>query len=102
MPRVLAEDLDNGYLLLSDLGSTTYLQALDEGSADALYRAANEALLRIQLASRPGALPEYDRALLLRDLEERMPGVDVGRGNDQGVPVGEPSVIVVASAPYRA
>ena len=68
VPRVLAEDLDNGYLLLSDLGSTTYLQALDEGSADALYRAANEALLRIQLASRPGALPEYDRALLLREL----------------------------------
>ncbi len=68
VPRVLAEDLDNGYLLLSDLGSTTYLQALDEGSADALYRAANEALLRIQLASRPGALPGYDRALLLREL----------------------------------
>jgi len=68
VPRVLAEDLDNGYLLLSDLGSTTYLQALDEASADALYHAANEALLRIQLASRPGRLPEYDRALLLREL----------------------------------
>ena len=68
VPRVLVEDLVNGYLLLSDLGSTTYLQALSEASADGLYRAANEALLRIQLASRPGALPEYDRALLLREL----------------------------------
>jgi N-acetylmuramate 1-kinase len=68
VPKVLAEDLDNGYLLLSDLGSTTYLQALDDSSADALYRAANQALLQIQLASRPAMLPEYDRAVLLREL----------------------------------
>ncbi len=68
VPQIHAEDLDNGYLLLSDLGSTTYLQALNDNSADALYRAANQALLRIQLASRAGMLPEYDRALLLREL----------------------------------
>jgi aminoglycoside/choline kinase family phosphotransferase len=65
---VIAEDLVNGYLLLSDLGSTTYLQALDDASADELYRAANQALLRIQLGSRPHLLPDYDRALLLREL----------------------------------
>jgi aminoglycoside/choline kinase family phosphotransferase len=68
VPQVLAEDFDNGYLLLSDLGSTTYLQALDETNADALYGAANQALLRMQLASRPAVLPAYDRALLLREL----------------------------------
>jgi len=68
VPHVFAEDYNNGYLLLSDLGSTTYLQALNDSSADALYRAANEALLKIQLASRPGILPEYDHALLLREL----------------------------------
>lgn len=68
VPAVIAEDFDNGYLLLSDLGSTTYLDALDESSADGLYRAANQALVGIQGASRPGVLPEYDRALLLREL----------------------------------
>lgn len=68
VPQVLAEDFDNGYLLLSDLGSTTYLQALSNESADALYRAANDALVKVQLVSRSGVLPEYDRALLLREL----------------------------------
>src|SRR5262249_30174147 len=68
VPQVLAEDLANGYLLLTDLGSTTYLEALGEGSAAALYGAATYALVRIQAASRPGVLPEYDRELLLREL----------------------------------
>ncbi|PWT70896.1 MAG: aminoglycoside phosphotransferase [Proteobacteria bacterium] len=68
VPEVLAEDVDNGYLLLSDLGSTTYLQALNPESADELYAAANESLIRIQAVSRPAVLPDYDRALLLREL----------------------------------
>ena len=68
VPQILAEDLDNGYLLLSDLGTTTYLQALNDASAPALYDAATTALVRIQGISRAGVLPEYDRALLLREL----------------------------------
>ena len=68
VPEVLAEDLDNGYLLLSDLGSTTYLQAIDPGNAAALYGEATDALVRIQTASQDGVLPPYDRELLLREL----------------------------------
>jgi hypothetical protein len=68
VPAILGENLDEGFLLLSDLGSRTYLQALDRTTAPALYGDANEALIRIQLASRPGVLPDYDRALLLREL----------------------------------
>ncbi|MCB1967142.1 MAG: phosphotransferase [Candidatus Accumulibacter sp.] len=69
LPEILAEDLEHGFLLLSDLGSTTYLDALqDAGSARRLYGDANQALLAIQLASRPGALPDYDRELLSREL----------------------------------
>jgi aminoglycoside/choline kinase family phosphotransferase len=68
VPAVLAEDLDNGYLLLSDLGSTTYLQALDHARAPQLYDDATGALVRIQAASRAGELPPYDRDLLLREL----------------------------------
>ncbi len=68
VPQVLAQDLDQGFLLLTDLGSTTYLAALNDGTARELYLASNDALIRIQQASRPGVLPEYDRALLTREL----------------------------------
>ena len=72
VPEILAEDLDNGFLLLSDLGPSTYLEALksaEPAAAGSLYGDAVAALIRIQLASRPGLLPEYDRALLRRELE---------------------------------
>jgi hypothetical protein len=68
VPQVLAADLEQGFLLLTDLGNTTYLSALNEGTARELYLAANDALIRIQQASRPGVLPEYDHALLTREL----------------------------------
>jgi len=68
VPQVLGEDLEQGFLLLSDLGNTTYLSALNDSTARELYLASNDALIRIQQASRPGVLPEYDRALLTREL----------------------------------
>jgi len=69
VPDVLAADLENGFLLLSDLGSTTYLNAFDDKNPPALYGDATDALVRIQLASKRGALPAYDRALLKRELD---------------------------------
>ncbi|MBU1691356.1 MAG: phosphotransferase [Gammaproteobacteria bacterium] len=70
VPHILAQDLQQGFLLLTDLGSTTYLDALnqDEVAADTLYAAAAGALINIQLASRPAVLPDYDEALLLREM----------------------------------
>jgi aminoglycoside/choline kinase family phosphotransferase len=68
-PAVLAADLGRGFLLLSDLGTRTYLAALEPGSAPALYGDACAALVRWQLASRDGALPPYDRTLLRRELD---------------------------------
>lgn len=68
-PRVLAQDLAQGFLLLTDLGSTTYLAALDEDNADELFEAATAALVRWQLASRADVLPPYDEALLQRELD---------------------------------
>ncbi|MBI5938758.1 MAG: phosphotransferase [Betaproteobacteria bacterium] len=97
-PEILAENPAEGFLLLSDFGDTTYLAALtrqsagapagslaptlsqgereqslgqnriDDDTADGLYRDANAALIQIQLASRPGELPDYDEALLTREL----------------------------------
>lgn len=68
VPHVHAQDLAQGFLLLSDLGNTTYLQALDRQTAPALYSDATEALIRIQLVSREHELPPYDEALLLREM----------------------------------
>ena len=68
VPAIHAQDLQQGFLLLSDLGTVTYLDALDARSADRLYGEALDALLRIQRASRTGVLPDYDAALLEREL----------------------------------
>lgn len=68
VPRVLESDLDAGFLLLDDLGDRTYLGELDEARADAMYADACTALVSLQRASRPGVFPEYDRALLMREL----------------------------------
>ena len=69
VPAILAQDLARGFLLLSDLGSTTYLAALNDDNADGLFRDATDALIRWQLASREGVLPLYDEALLRRELD---------------------------------
>jgi N-acetylmuramate 1-kinase len=68
VPHVYAQDLEQGFLLLSDLGNTTYLQALNAETARELYGAATDALIIIQLASRENELPPYDEALLLREM----------------------------------
>ncbi len=68
VPHVYAEDLTQGFLLLSDLGNTTYLQALNAENARSLYSAATRALIKIQLASNDKELPPYDEALLLREM----------------------------------
>ncbi|MFA9217112.1 MAG: aminoglycoside phosphotransferase family protein [Sphingomonadaceae bacterium] len=68
VPRVIATDYERGFMLLSDLGTTTYLQVLDHDNASTLYAEALEALVRFQLSSQPDVLPEYDRAFLLREM----------------------------------
>ena len=69
VPRVLEQDLERGFLLLTDLGCSGYLRALNDESANDLFRDATDALLRWQLASKDGILPPYDRALLTRELK---------------------------------
>jgi aminoglycoside/choline kinase family phosphotransferase len=67
-PVVHAQDLGAGFLLLSDLGTRTYLGELSAATAGALMADAIDALIRWQLASRPGELPPYDEALLRREM----------------------------------
>ena len=68
VPQVLAEDADQGFLLLEDLGRETYLHAIGADNADALFDDALEQLLRLQAIAPPADLPAYDEALLTREL----------------------------------
>jgi aminoglycoside/choline kinase family phosphotransferase len=69
VPQILEQNIEDGFLLLSDLGHKTYLEALNNESAIALYRDASHALVQMQLASKPNVLPNYDQALLQRELD---------------------------------
>ena len=71
-PRVLEQDLQQGFLLLDDLGDTQYLAALrqaDGAGADALMRDAIAALIQWQLRGDCATLPPYDDALLRREVQ---------------------------------
>jgi aminoglycoside/choline kinase family phosphotransferase len=71
VPRVLEQDLSQGFLLLSDLGNQTYLSVLDPSDTKAagpLMSDAIDALITWQCASQPDVLPAYDEALLRREL----------------------------------
>jgi hypothetical protein len=68
-PHVFAADFDHGFLLLSDLGTTTYAAALTDANAATLYLDAIGALVHWQRATRMGELPPYDEALLRRELD---------------------------------
>ena len=67
-PEVLAADITRGFLLMTDLGRETYLDAINEKNADQLFREANDALIKWQLASRPDVLPAYDAVQIAREL----------------------------------
>lgn len=68
-PKVIAQDLTNGFLLLSDLGDDTYLQHLNNDTAQMLYLDATNALIKMQLDSFKHDLPLYDEALLTREMQ---------------------------------
>lgn len=69
VPKIYAEDLDRGFLLLNDLGNKTYLDVIDGENADALFHDALQALLAFQQLPMVAPLPGYDVALLRRELE---------------------------------
>ena len=69
VPKIIAADVEQGFLLLTDLGSTTYLHALNHDSAHQLYMDAIDSLILLQTQSQPGILPDYDRAFLLQELK---------------------------------
>ena len=70
-PQVLEADLEHGFLLLSDLGRTLYLPALQEASparADELMREAMAALVRFQCGVPAAELPVFGATTLHEEL----------------------------------
>lgn len=71
VPKIVAADLDAGLCLLSDLGNTSYFDALDAHNADRLYGDAQGALIVLQggIFSDPNFLPPYDAHALRREMD---------------------------------
>lgn len=72
VPHIYAADLDQGFLLLEDVGNRTFLEAMQDGmlseERQRLFRSAIDQLIAWQLSSRPGELPDYDQTVLRREL----------------------------------
>jgi aminoglycoside/choline kinase family phosphotransferase len=71
VPEVLDQDLEQGFLLLTDLGEQLYLKHLTESTVERLYGDALGALVVLQagIFTDSSFLPEYDAPLLRRELE---------------------------------
>jgi aminoglycoside/choline kinase family phosphotransferase len=68
VPAVLAQDPENGWLLLEDLGSATLLQVIDADPAERWISRAFDQLVQLQGLAVPDGLPVYDEALVRREL----------------------------------
>lgn len=69
VPKIIKKDLEQGFLLLSDLGDDQYLPNLTDINADGLYGDAIQTLCRMQKQTDISGLPLYDEKLLLQEME---------------------------------
>ncbi|MCR8922312.1 phosphotransferase [Dasania sp. GY-MA-18] len=68
VPEIIAYEQAQGFLLLSDLGTQTYLQAINADNAQVLMSDAIQALVTMQTHTASAGLPAYDEALLSKEL----------------------------------
>lgn len=72
-PEILAADPQQGFLLMEDLGARTFLESIQAGVSPAelerMFVGAIDVLVRWQVQSRPGVLPDYDETVLRRELQ---------------------------------
>lgn len=68
-PEIFAEDLEQGFLLITDFGDKTYLKALNMENADTLYSRALESLTIMQGCREvPGRMiPPFTREFMLQE-----------------------------------
>lgn len=68
-PQVHAVDVDQGFVLMEDLGTRTYLPELNEASVEPLYGTALDALLRMQREVPAHGLPVFDATRTIPEME---------------------------------
>lgn len=74
VPRIIARDPTQGFLLLSDLGDQDYLTELNkenisETDIATLYKDAMQVLLQLHSQINTAGLPPYDKKLLLQEMD---------------------------------
>jgi aminoglycoside/choline kinase family phosphotransferase len=68
-PEIIARNLEHGFLILTDFGSSDYLSQLDAQNEASLYDDALAALLRMQSSIDADDLPPYDAGLLQQEMD---------------------------------
>ena len=68
-PEIIAQNLEQGFLLVTDFGNDSYLSQLDDASEGGLYADALSALLSMQTQVESDGLPAYDGVLLNREMD---------------------------------
>jgi aminoglycoside/choline kinase family phosphotransferase len=70
VPEIFAQNLEDGFLLLEDFGSSDFLSRMTQENAGPMYRSALDSLFRLQTRTSVSdcGLPVYDNALLTREL----------------------------------
>lgn len=68
-PEVIHKDLHQGFLMLTDLGKTQYLQIINHDNYKSLYNDALSALLTLQQKTTQTDLSFYDESLLLSEMQ---------------------------------
>ncbi len=68
VPEVFHKDLQQGFLLLSDLGTVQYLDVLNDKSCKALYGDAITALIKMQKYTDQHNLAHYNEQLLQQEM----------------------------------
>ena len=68
-PEIFEQDQQQGFLLMTDFDSTTYLSVLDKKSEGPLYADALAALLKMQTDIGTDDLPIYSEQLLLQEMD---------------------------------
>jgi len=82
VPKIIAQDLKKGFLILSDFGDVHYLDALDGPDREELYDLAISEILNFQssLSNFAETLPSFDRDWQLKELdifrEWCLPGIE--------------------------
>ena len=73
VPQVFHHDIEHGFAALEDFGKVPYLAALEHDTRPEVQRAllldALDTLIELQKSSRPGVLPEYDEAVMRREMQ---------------------------------